>query len=163
MGTGKSTVGKELATQLGCPLVDLDAEVESQTGLSIQEIFAKRGEDTFRALEHEALTSTLRHPDAVIATGGGTASFERNRRLMRSGGTSVWLDLPFRDILKRLSPEGRRQRPLFDDEERALSLFEQRRSSYAEADHRLIVQVDESPAQIATRIAARLGGDRCAT
>ena len=163
MGAGKSTIGRELAALFGWPFVDLDVEIETRAGTSVAEIFKARGEEAFRALEHEALTVALRHSNAVIATGGGTVTFERNRQLMRNAGTSVWLDLPFRDILDRLSPGGRRRRPLFDDEDQALSLFEQRRSAYAEADLRLVLDAGETPARTASRIAARLGGDRCAT
>lgn len=163
MGTGKTTVGRILARELGRPFVDLDGEIESRAGKPIAGIFAADGEEAFRQLEHESLKALEGRAPAVVATGGGLPAFRRNRRLMEKNGVSVWLDVPFAAIVARLDERERRQRPLFDDEDRALRLFQRRRPSYAEADIHLELAGEVSPEQAASLVLGRLGGKPCAT
>ena len=70
-GSGKSTVGAELAGRLGVPFIDLDVEIERREGRSITEIFEAEGEAGFRALEAKELLDASTHDPAVIACGGG--------------------------------------------------------------------------------------------
>ncbi|MGZ4133275.1 MAG: shikimate kinase, partial [Actinomycetota bacterium] len=69
-GSGKSTVGRELAGRFGVPFVDLDTEIEGEQGSSVSEIFAERGEAAFRALEAQALLKASLHDPSVVACGG---------------------------------------------------------------------------------------------
>ena len=100
-GSGKSSVARALARQLGAPLRDTDALVVAAAGRDIATIFAESGEDAFREYEAAALAAALADPPAVIATGGGIVVREDNRRRLRTVAT-VWLDAPAELLLARL-------------------------------------------------------------
>lgn len=102
-GCGKTTVGRELARQLGRELVDTDALVEKQAGCTIPELFAREGEEAFRRLEHQVLTQVGKQSGLVVATGGGVVTRPENRDPMRQNSTVVFL----RRGLERLPVEGR--------------------------------------------------------
>jgi shikimate kinase len=162
MGAGKTTVGRRLAERLGAPFVDLDPEIEGRVGMSVREIFATQGEAEFRRLEREALAATLAHPDAVIATGGGTVVFEANARLIRAGGLSVFLNPAFGTIVGRIGGLGKADRPLFQDEAQALALYRERLPAYRKADLTVDIAPGEDAGEVAARIALRIGARACA-
>lgn len=138
MGAGKSSVGRVLAGKLGCPFVDLDAEIVAREGRSINEIFATYGETAFRALESASLEHVLQRGMAVIATGGGAVIADANRALMRASGVVVNLTASFDRIMERLS--GATNRPLYageDPAKRIRALMEQREQFYNDADIRI--------------------------
>ncbi|MGA7685314.1 MAG: shikimate kinase [Terriglobales bacterium] len=144
MGSGKNTVGQELARRLAWDFVDLDARIEAGEGQSIAEIFRRRGEPAFRTAETSALrelTSTLVR-DSVVALGGGTFVAETNRDLLRSRSwPSVFLDAPVSELWQRClqheAADGGR-RPLRNDPEQFAQLHEQRLPFYRQAA--LVVQ-----------------------
>ena len=76
MGSGKSTVGKKLASKLRFSFYDTDQIIEEQYKISIYNFFEKYEEDVFRKIEYDVLKNTLIHNNAVISTGGGTPVFE---------------------------------------------------------------------------------------
>jgi shikimate kinase len=90
-GTGKSTVGREVAEALGAPFVDADARLESRDGRRISRIFAEAGEPHFRDLEERTLLEIVDGPAAVLATGGGVILRETNRQALARFGWVVWL------------------------------------------------------------------------
>jgi shikimate kinase len=145
MGSGKTTVGKLLAGELGWRFVDLDDEIEAAQGASISQIFAGRGEAEFRRIETEAIGAQIReiergHP-TVLALGGGAFAQPANRALLQDSGISVWLDCDFELARARVARES--HRPLARDAEKFEQLFHARREAYAQADYRIAVDGDD--------------------
>jgi shikimate kinase len=85
-GSGKSTVGRQLARRLQLPFLDSDHVIEQRLGSSIREYFAQAGEEAFRDREQEVIAELAQGPDAVVATGGGAVLREANRRALRAAG-----------------------------------------------------------------------------
>ena len=90
-GSGKSTVGKILAHLLNRTFHDTDTEIEKQTGMSIPEIFSKKGEQEFRRIETEVLASLCKKSGTVIATGGGCVTRPENYPILRQNSRIIWL------------------------------------------------------------------------
>ena len=137
MGSGKNTVGEELARRLSWDFVDLDARIEARERQTIPDIFRLRGEPAFRSAETSALrdlTSSLtRH--TVVALGGGTFVQETNRTLLASW-PSVFLDAPVSELWQRClqheAADGAK-RPLRNDPDQFARLHEQRLPFYRQA------------------------------
>lgn len=116
MGSGKSTVAKELSRELKLPCIDLDEEIEKKWGQSISLIFKLEGESAFREKEAEALRELIqKHTQAVFSVGGGTPCFLGNQRLMDLNGISIYLQLSPEQLFERLKEE-RSNRPILADE-----------------------------------------------
>ncbi len=111
MGSGKSTIGKKLATKAGLKFIDLDNEIENLMGFSIQDAFALKGEEFFREQEVKALKRCLNENDALISVGGGTPCFGENIQLMLNAGVVIYLKMTKKDLNHRLS-QNRGNRPL---------------------------------------------------
>jgi shikimate kinase len=129
-GSGKSTVGKELAGRLGVPFVDLDAEIERREGRSVPEIFASQGEAAFRALEAAELVRAGAQDPSVVACGGGVVLEPANRITLRNTGTCVFLDVPLEELRRRVRPAA--DRPLIQREGDLERLRESREPLYRE-------------------------------
>uniref|UniRef100_UPI0040480E71 shikimate kinase n=1 Tax=Algoriphagus sp. TaxID=1872435 RepID=UPI0040480E71 len=113
-GSGKSTFGKQLAQELGFRFLDLDQLIEDRYQLKISEIFSIHGEGTFRDWESSVLQETLLQSDSfILASGGGTPSFNDNMDFINSNSISVYLDVPLESIARRLQSSKAHQRPLF--------------------------------------------------
>ena len=97
-GCGKSTVGQLLSVKLGRPLVDTDVLVEKMAGCTIPEIFAAKGEEAFRQLEHQALCDAAKQSGTIIATGGGIVTRPENFGPMRQNSVIVFLRRPVEDL-----------------------------------------------------------------
>ncbi len=151
MGAGKSVVGRRAAGRLGWTFVDADRAIEEFAGMSIPEIFAKRGELWFRRTEEDVIREIVqRQEPGVIALGGGALGSDRTVDLLRRRAWVVWLRVSTDVAWRRV--EGS-DRPLVQDRER----FE-RRATEREPDYRaaadLEVLAEDSPDDIAARIAA---------
>ena len=157
MGSGKSSVGRHLAQRLGAEFLDLDQEIERAAGMTVREIFERHGEPAFRQMEHEALRATADLPDVVVATGGGTVTFEANARWIGRQGIAVWLNPAFATIVARIGGLGKHDRPLFRDEAQALALYRERLPAYRKADLTVDVRPGERAEEVAARIALLLG------
>jgi len=162
MGSGKTTVGRLVAAQLGWHFLDLDTAIEQRAGLRIKEIFDRKGESAFRDIEHECLSRILgwvaeQDTRLVLALGGGTIAQLRNLELIhrysaphRLAAVIVWLDCPVEELLKRCVVMG--DRPLFRDEAGFRMLFEERLPHYRQAEFR--VEGHGEPARIAEQVLA---------
>jgi len=131
MGAGKSTVGAEAARLLGRPFVDLDRELEHETGSRVHELFAERGEAEFRELEEELVVEALAESaPAVVALGGGAVTSERVRESLAERALTVWLRVDVDEAWRRAaSPE----RPLAQDEAAFRALYAERSPLYEHA------------------------------
>ena len=111
MGAGKSTIGKKLASKLGCTFADLDIAIESLEGKSIASVFDDNGEAYFRQKESEVLRK-LSDNNQVFATGGGTPCHNSNMRWMKEYGIVVYIKLDDRVLLSRINTTDTATRPL---------------------------------------------------
>lgn len=113
-GSGKSTLGEELALQLDFPFYDLDELIVEQEGKSIPDIFLANGEGYFRKAESEALDRQLdSNQPMVLATGGGAPCFNDNMDRINQKAISVFLDVPLTQIIQRMNGNEVALRPLF--------------------------------------------------
>ena len=149
MGAGKSTVGPLFADKLHTQLLDLDALIEDSEKATIGQIFETRGEPYFRQKESELLVPLTWLRNTVVALGGGTFVLEVNRAMIRASGMSIWLDVPFPLIQKRI--QNPLSRPVFRSPQDMEKLFFQRLPYYQMADVRIGV-ADETPEEAAKKI-----------
>jgi shikimate kinase len=166
MGSGKSTVGRLLAQQLGWRFVDLDERIEQQAGMQITEIFERLGETSFRELEHAELARAIGEASSsqvpiVLALGGGTFTQPANLDLLRAAcapeglpraGCVVWLDCPVEKLLARCVMMD--DRPLFRDEISFRKLYDERLPFYRMAD--VHVEGSGEPRAVAEQILGAL-------
>lgn len=152
-GSGKSTVGPELAARLGVPYVELDAEIERAAGASVREIFEREGEARFRELEAAALTEAAARDPSVVSCGGGVVLEPANRVTLRATGEVVFLSVPLEELRARVRPAA--ERPLIRAEGDLERLFETREPLYREfAAH--VVDASGPPAEVAAAIEKEL-------
>jgi shikimate kinase len=111
-GSGKSTLGKKLATRLSAKFVDLDKAIAIDTGKSPADWLVQDGEAAFRAVESEVLRNLDLGTYAVVSCGGGTPCFNENLAWMLHAGKVVYLDLPIGMLLQRLQQADADERPL---------------------------------------------------
>ncbi len=151
MGAGKTVVGRELAKLMGFRFLDTDEMIEKKQGIAIKAIFAARGEEYFRELEHEVCREIASVKNCVVSTGGGALTYQRNVDAIKSGGAKVvFLDASFDVICERIGDSS--SRPLFQDREQAKALYDERKAKYeAAADY--TVDGDMSARMAAVRIA----------
>jgi len=120
MGSGKTTIGRQLAQELGLVFHDCDQELEKATGASVSLIFDVEGEAGFRERETRLLRELAGRRGVLVATGGGVVTREENRRLLRSSGLVVWLKATVEQQLVRLGHD--KSRPLLQTPDRRARL-----------------------------------------
>ncbi len=156
MGTGKSTVARLLARQIGWLHVDLDKRITDTTGHTIPEIFEGEGEAAFRKLEYEELARTLGEAKAlgrptIVSLGGGTTAQPANLAVLeRNAATLIWLHCPVEELLRRCAHIT--NRPLFRDEASFRELYQQRLPFYELAHYRVESAVE--PLRVVEQILA---------
>ena len=140
MGSGKSTLGAQLARLVGYQFIDMDYMIEETAEMSIPEIFNDHGEEVFRKWEYDILNELCRREKLVISTGGGAPCHSNMMDLMNTHGTTIYL---------KLSPEALKTRLIQSSTERPLimgksepelldfikSLLEEREKFYNRATH----------------------------
>lgn len=114
MGSGKSTVGKNLASCLGFQFLDLDHHFEERYRISILDFFDKYDENLFRSMERDLLHETGEFDDVLISTGGGTACFFDNMKFIREHGIAIYIRWPAGMLAERLQ-NLRKKRPILKD------------------------------------------------
>lgn len=140
-GSGKSTLGKQLADYINYPFFDLDHYIEAEEKISVQKIFEIKGEPYFRKAEAAVLRKISEKEDSfVMATGGGTPCFYDNMSYMNDAGVTVFLDVPVHEILSRFSDEEIQKRPLLKGGhalQKMQQLLDERLPVYAKAKFRI--------------------------
>ena len=131
MAAGKSTVARALARRLQWRAEDIDELIEARERRTVAEIFQKHREPYFRTAEREILKLLLPLRHVVVATGGGTFMDPENRAAINMDGISVWLDVPFEELVARIPADGRR--PLAADRAAMERLFAVRVVAYSTA------------------------------
>lgn len=165
MGSGKSTVGRQLAANIGYDFIDFDAYICEEEKATIPEIFKTRGEIYFRKVEAMYLERFVGQSQdkLVIALGGGTPCYGNAMELLKnSGHQTIYLNLPFQALSKRLWTE-RSTRPLvasissYEDLEDYVRkhLFE-RGYYYNQAQTVLKIEPTATVAEVVEEIVARL-------
>jgi len=117
MGSGKTTIGRALAKELGVPFYDLDWYIESRMRKKIPQIFEERGEEGFRKIEHNMLREVAEFEDVVISCGGGTPCFFDNMDYLNQQGDTVYLKASPEVLYSHLKM-GRIERPLIKGKEK---------------------------------------------
>ena len=156
MGSGKSTMGKELAMALHKDFIDLDRVIEIGEKTTIADIFELKGEEYFRKIERIYLLQIARNDNSIIALGGGTPCYFDNMDIINANGLSVYLKVPAFILQQRLQDE-KSLRPLINgmDEFELYEFIQQQigeRERYYLKAHRIINTINISKlVEIATK------------
>ncbi len=159
MGAGKTTAGRMLAKALGKEFIDLDDLVEIINNRTLQDIFEKEGEESFRKLEQSALHTLQGKKNLVIACGGGCAAYSSNMKWMNEHGITVYMRCRPGTLFHRIAPE-KRKRPLLakmddvDIMEYILESLKKRLPYYVQAQ--FTVNAGSDPESVTTEISEKL-------
>lgn len=146
--SGKSTLGRTLAREIGYEFVDMDKRIEIRELLTIAEIFNLKGEAYFRTVESELLRSLPQNTGLVVSTGGGVPCFHDNMAYIKENGVSIFLDVPPKILADRILHTRKNDRPLLSTEkpDELLNTLEKkianRRSYYEQADVTIAGETD---------------------
>ena len=135
MGSGKSTIAKELSKLLKYDFFDSDLEIEKTVGEDISDIFLNKGEDFFRAIEEKTCTRLLNTSDCIISLGGGSITNPKIRDLIEKNSYSIYLKVKLEILLKRLNKSKRRPLLVNQNKKKVLEkLYKERKVYYNKAD-----------------------------
>jgi shikimate kinase len=157
MGTGKSTIGRQIASLLRLNFVDSDHEIQSRTGVDIPTIFDFEGEEGFRRREKAVIDELTRKEGQVLATGGGSVLDPENRRNLSSRGLVIYLYCGVDQQYQRTMRD--RNRPLLqtdDPLDRLRALMDERDPLYRNTADLVITTENRSASSVAKEIVRRL-------
>jgi shikimate kinase len=150
-GSGKTSVGRALATAWSVSFRDTDDDVEKRAGLSISDLFVEQGEEHFRALEKEAVLLALTEHDGVLALGGGSVIDAETRAALEPARVT-FLDVGLAEAMDRLQMNRSRPLLLGNVRGRWLALLEQRRPFYDSVSDEVVPTDGRSVADIVAEI-----------
>lgn len=156
-GSGKTTVGRQLARRLQLPFVDSDHVIEQRLGCSIREYFEREGEERFRDIEEEVIDDLTRQGTGVLSTGGGVTLRPANRERLHARGHVVYLKSSPEELFRRLRHDAKR--PLLqvaDPLGRLQDLYAIRDPLYRETAHFVIETGRPSVAMLVNMIVMQL-------
>lgn len=154
MGSGKSTVGRLLATSVGYQFIDVDTLIEREAGMTIPELFRRHGEEVFRGLETRLLLALGGRRSVVIATGGGAPMRAVNHDFLRTRCRTFYLEISAAEALRRVG--GSSGRPLLSDTPEGIArLLAARHDRYVEAGDTIAAE-GRTPMQVVAAIRALL-------
>lgn len=156
-GSGKSTVGRQLARRLQLPFIDSDTVIEQRLGCSIREYFEREGEDRFRDVEEAVLDELTQSHHGVLSTGGGSVLRPINRERLHQRGQVVYLHSSPDEVFRRLRHDV--NRPLLqvsDPLGRLRDLYAVRDPLYRETAHFVIETGRPSVATLVNTIVMQL-------
>ncbi len=134
MGSGKSTIGKEISKKSTLKFKDTDKLIETQEKMKIRDIFDQKGEDFFRSLEEKIVLQTIKLPGQVIAVGGGSFLNNKIRSEVLKNSISFWLNWKNNVILKRITSSKKRPKLDFLSDKDIHKLISFRAKIYFKAD-----------------------------
>ena len=139
-GSGKSTMAKYLSSETSFKYLDLDEEIELKSKKSVSKIFEIDGEESFRVLEKETLDEIIQKEEKfILATGGGTPSYDDNMGKMNENGITIFLNTSPEILIERISRKNKR--PLFNStnvREKVSKIFDERIKFYKLSKHTII-------------------------
>lgn len=157
MGTGKTTIGKQVATQLNLNFIDTDQQIVQVSGMEIPKIFSEKGESYFRALENQVFQDVLNQSNQVISTGGGLVIEACNRQLLHrqreNGDLVIWLTASLNTLWHRLKKDD--DRPLLKGEnprEKINNLVQERDELYREVADYIIDTSEQAPNRVIAEV-----------
>ena len=157
MGSGKTTIGRQLAARLGKPFYDSDREIEKRTGVDVALIFEIEGEEGFRQRETKMIGELAAMDDIVLATGGGVVLSKDNRTCLQNNGRIVYLKSSPQKLFDRTIKD--KTRPLLNTEDRMTKineLLEKRGPLYEELADLIICTDNRHVKQIVNTISRQL-------
>ena len=163
-GSGKSSVGRQLAQRLNCSCIDSDDVIEERAGRSIREIFEQDGEDEFRRLESEVLGQLTERKNVIIAAGGGAILTRKNRDAVKGAGPVVWLQADVNTLTDRIMQDVSTadRRPNLTDQsvtDEIAGVLRERWPLYDDAASICIETEGQSVEQIVDAICGQLDGE----
>ena len=137
MGSGKSTIGKEISKKSSLKFKDIDQLIENSEKMKVRDIFDQKGEDFFRIVEEKIVLKTIKLPGQVIALGGGSFLNKKIRFEVLKNSISFWLDWKNDVILDRISNSRKRPKLDFLNKKDIINLINLRSKMYLKADYKI--------------------------
>ena len=137
MGSGKSTIGKEISKKSSLKFKDIDQLIENSEKMKVRDIFDQKGEDFFRVVEEKIVLKTIKLPGQVIALGGGSFLNKKIRLEVLKNSISFWLNWKNDVILDRISNSRKRPKLDFLNKKDIINLINLRSKMYLKADYKI--------------------------